>query len=436
MSPARRKLTVPQPPGTPDLRAQVEVIGTRLAESFGSLIGSIGCQGKGPRALATTLGITPVTASRLLRSVGERNPFQVVQHIPGTVPLRRTVDAMEAMGAPADMAEATRTVVGQFEALIRENAGHRSSFNAMLLDWLPQGRREFEIRRRQSVYKALCELRGIHCEVDFAVIALHPSKVQGRLDLLSIQGMLGLDRLRPDASIHVGTQRHYSTCTPETAESLRGGAPQGPFTLDGEPAVNGLDSARLDEFCQAAPAPLDAKRFGDNVQYTLGPTGSGPSSKVDLVLAEFNPAELGDSIGSTGSRAPYYYHLPAVPTRVTLFDLIVHKDVYLGHSPELFIYDTAVRGPSVVGDPESEIDRQQVFEELEHLGFELPKRRFPGYPRYAELLDHAFGKLGWHAADFQVHRIEMDYPLHATQIAMGFPLDKNRTGRPAKGEGI
>jgi len=405
-------------PAGSDLRRSVELVGNRLAESLTALLGSLPVRPKGPQALGEHLGITTVTASRLLRAIGVTDPVAVVQQIPGVVPLRRIVKATVEQGASAERAKAAGDAITAFEALIRDNAGHRSSLNAMLSDWLPQSRREFEVRRRQAAYKAISELKGVSCELDLATIVLHPSQEEGRVDLLSIQGTFGLDRIRPDSTVHLGTLRRTQHHRPKQPLQNADGPARGPRTLDGDLAVDGMHSVRLDQFCSASPAPLEARIIEEDVQYTLGATGFGPRSSVDLVIAEVNPGELENEFDLTKRNAPYFFQIPATSSRMMVFDLLVHEEVYKGCQPQLMVYDTGHRGPAPAGSAQREIDRINVTETLEDLGTEPSRRRFAGFPRYLELLDHAFNKLGWDPSRFRAYRVQMSYPLHGMQVSM------------------
>ena len=401
-----------------DFRQQVDRVGNSLAESFTALLGSLTGRQKGPQALGEYLGITTVTASRLLRAVDLTDPVAVVQQIPGTVPLRRIIEAAAQRGAPEDRRATAERAVAAFEELIREHAGHRSGLSAMLTDWLPQGRREFEIRRRQAAYKAISELKGVSSELDLSTIVLHPSREEGRVDLLSIQGIFGLDRIRPDAVVHLGTMRRTNAHRVKEPLQESDGAPRGPLTLDGDPSVDGLHSVRLDQFCSASPAPLETRVIGEDVQYTLGQTGFGPRSTVDLVIAEVNPGELLDEDHLRGANPPYFFHIPAAPTRSMVFDVLVHEEVYPGLAGELIVFDTGHRGPASPHQTERDVDRMRVSETLEDLGASPARRRLSGFPGYGELLEHAFDKLGWDPTRFRGFRVQVSYPLHGTQTCI------------------
>jgi hypothetical protein len=400
-----------------NLRTQVEATGIALAEAYTALLGSLPEHRSGPQALSDLLGITVVTASRLLRAIAQPDPIAVVEQIPGVVPLRKVLKAAGTNSAPVGRIKAAAKAVDSFERLIRKNAGHRSSLNAMLTDWLPNGRREFEVRRRQAVFKAISELRGVSCELDLATIALHPSEEEGLVDLLSIQGNFGLDRIRPDATVQFGTVRTVSADEPENIALDSVPAPR---TLYGQPITDGMNSVRLDQFCSRAPAPLEAKSFGREIQYLLAETGFGPDSSVDLVIAEVNRAELKQAPAKPGDHPRYFFQIPSTPCRAMLFDVFIHKSIYTDREPQLMVYDTCTRGPAAAGSPERAVDLQHTSEDLQLLGDRPSRRRYAGFPRYLELLDHSFEQLKWNSGDFNGYRIQISYPLIGQQICIAF----------------
>jgi len=376
----------------------------------------------GPQILADELGLTVVTASRLLKALAQSDPIAVLQLIPGPNPLRRIIEGARRKGVGDEACSAAESAVGRFDELIRTEAGDRSALKAMLTAWLPEERKEFEAQRRQAIFKARAELDGVSCGFSLTSILLHPSAEDpSRLDIVLIECLLGIDRLRPEAVVKMGTRRMV---TPSSGESSSGdpptAAPRQPTNLEGEIAVDGMHSVRLDEYCAAAPAPLAAEVYGNFVQYSLGPTGFGPSSTVDLVLAEVNRSEIAHVVPGGKEQAPFFFTIPEFATHKKVFDLLVHRDVFPGCGPELLIYDTAGRGPAVAEDPARRLDLRRSTETVEHLGTGLQRARLVEFARYGELLAHACDRLEWTPEEFRGYRVRSTYPLIGAQLTLVF----------------
>jgi hypothetical protein len=397
-----------------ELRSRVEQLGTDLAQSLTALVADVPRRPSGPQALGRALNMTTVTASRLLKALGQPNPISVLQLLPGPNPLRKMVDTAEEIGTPPSVCETARGHVTAFDELIRDEAGDRGSLRAMLSAWLPDDRREFEGQRRQTIFKALSELEGVACEFELTTILFAPSESAGKVNLVSLKCLLGIDRIRPDAPVKLGTRR-LSTNDEAYAERV-------PLNLDGAPALNGLDAVRLDGFCNAPPAPLVARQYGHHVEYALGPTGFGRNSKVDLVIGELTRDEpMTRSPSST--RPPYFFTVPEMPTRNVVFDLVVHKDLFDDGTPSLLYYDTSSNGPAIAADPARELDLRYCPEPLQKLGRGIQASRLLEFPRYVSLLEHVGEKLAWTLSDFDVYRVQMSYPMVGRQITLAFMGD-------------
>ncbi|MEM8709796.1 MAG: hypothetical protein AAGG01_02500 [Planctomycetota bacterium] len=405
----------PRPGG--ELRERVEKLGTSLAESLGGLVTHVPNRPVGPQALGRALGMTTVTASRLLKALAQSDPIAVLQLLPGPNPLRKMVVAAREIGTPENFCGAAEAELANFDQLIRAEAGDRGSLRAMLTAWLPEERREFEGQRRQTIFKALNELEGVACEFELSTLLLAPGKADDELDIVSLKCLLGIDRIRPDAVVKLGTRRLVVKVGTEEA-----GAPRVPLNLDGEPAVDGLATVRLDGFCNAPPAPLAARQFGHQVEYSLGPTGFGKESKVDLVIAEVNRGE-GIRRVPSDDRPPYFFMLPEMPTRKAVFDLFVHRDLFDGQAPTVLSYDTTSLGLAAACDPARDLDLRHCPEPLQELGVSTQRVRLLEFPRYTTLLDHTAEKMDWRLEQFNVFRIAMSYPLVGRQITMAFMGD-------------
>lgn len=388
-----------------DLEARVTRVGNDLSSSIQDCLAVLEGAPHQPQRLADQLSQTIVMTSRLLRAVRHNDPVAVVHNIPGPQPLRRLLTSMRKKGVEPARVAAAEGAVDRFEELIQQEAGDRSSLGAMLSAWLPEQREEFELRRKQTAFKAMSELRGASCAVNFSTILLHPTETPNIVDVVNAQGMLGLHRMRPDSVARFGTRR--MSAEPDERH---------PTNLDGA-AAEGLDSVRLDQFCARQPAPLEARHAGGTVHYLLGGTSFGPKSSSDVVLAEVNRRE---PLGTVPRNRPYFFHMVETASKKVIFDLIVHRDLYEGQDPELILYDTLGGGPASVNDPSRDIDRLQTTDQVLTLGYGLRAIRTSDIPNYVDLMRHVFDKLGWLSDEFRAYRFKSDYAVLGTQACLAF----------------
>lgn len=395
----------PTPPGS-HLESRVTEIGRDLSSRVGAVLDALPDAPHGPQALATVLGLDKVLTSRVLKAVRSPDPLSAVHRAPGPEPLRRLLRAAKRRGVPAPLVELGEAAVSDFESLIRTEAGDRSSLGAILSAWLPEARQEFELRRKQSAFKAMSQLKGVSASVDFSTVLLAPSDDGEHLDVVWVLGQYGVQRLRPGATVKFVTRRTEL----EHVERR-------PYDLSGSP-IGDIDDVRLDDFCHAPPAPLVALRHGDVVQYTLGDSGFGPRSTVDVVLAEVNRREIRRYVPAEENRKSYVFAEVSTPVKLLVFDVLVHHDVYPGSDPELTVYDTQGTGWADPNDRTRDVDRFDVVESVRRI--DASERRVAEVPKQPALMTHVFESLAWDPDDFRAYRCRVEYPIYGSQLTLAF----------------
>jgi hypothetical protein len=383
--------------------------GDELLATLSRVLGQVpGAANAGPQALATRLGIDKVLASRLLKALRAGDPLAVVNRAPGPEPLRRVLDAAESLGVAEATLSPAREAVDRFERLIRDEIGDRSSLDAILAAWVPDARREFELRRKQAASKATSQLKGVFADVLFAAVFLAPSQTDpSMLDVVWINGLQGVRRLTPGAAIKFATRR----LTPSP-----GGSERKPLTLTGDP-VEHVDGLLLPEFCSSPTPKLTVHHAGEVVHYTLAGDDFGPGSGVDMVMGELNRAELKRGPRPNG-RKMYVFAEVSQPARLMHFDAFFHASVAPRATPALLLYDTAFEGVVDPNNPARDIDRLDMLETIQPLPRGVESARTADVKRYAELLHRACDMLGWDPSSFIGARCRIDYPIYGAQATM------------------
>jgi hypothetical protein len=393
----------------PRLESRIATVGERLGRSLVAVLETVPGAPHRPQMLASTLGVDKVLTSRLLKAARHRDPLAVVHLVPGSEPMRRVFRAALRQGAPAAVIDEAMAAVDAFDQLVQEEAGDRSALDAMISAWLPEARAQMEVRRKQSAYRAMSELKGGRADVSVGTVMLHPSSNGTQIDIVWIMGMIGVRRLRPDAAVKFTTRRFTDDA-----------APRKPVTLEGDP-IDGLPSGvRLDRFCDATPASLDVHKVGDVTHYTLAGTGFGPHNDVDLVMAEVNLNEMPRYVPRRAGRKAHVFAEVSLPARLLLFDVFVHRDLYPGSHPELVIYDTVLEGVASVNDRTRDVDRIDLLETITPLGDGIARVRAAEIPHYHQLIRHAFERMGWDDGEFRGYRCRIEYPIYGSQVVMAF----------------
>lgn len=395
-------------------------LGDDLASTLSDVLASLPDAATGPILLARRTGIDKVLASRILRAAQARDPLSALHAMPGPAPLRRALRAFARQGVDAERIRRAGAAIDRFESLLSRQAGGRGSLDTLLSAWVPEARSEFELRRKQSAFRATSQLKGVETRLLLGTVILHPSADGAHLDVVWLTALHGLHRLRPGALVRVATRR---VARQQIARQPRG--------LDGRPIEDGA-TPLVAEFCSSPRPAVAAVRTGDVVHYTLADDRYGASSAVDLVLGESNPAEMERRPAPGSGRVPWFFAEVSTPAKVLQFDAIVHRDVYPGISPSLRLYETAFEGVASPNNPSRDVDVLDMRESIDDMGqpstLGLARWRSKDAPRYTDLLAHTFKTLAWDPSAFRAHRARIDYPIFGTQVTMTF-------GEPIRGEG-
>ncbi|QDV08151.1 hypothetical protein Poly30_36870 [Planctomycetes bacterium Poly30] len=405
-----------QPTTPANLELTLRDLSERLGVQLGRVVDAAGGADLGPQRLAEAIGVDKVLASRVLKALRREDSIARLHHLPGPDPLRRFVRASRRRLELEDsLAQPALDVIEEFRSLLATEWGDRSALTSLLAAWSPEVREEFELRRKQAAWRAMSELLGSTADLDLSAVILKPATDPTRLDVTWVLGLLGLRRLRPGVPVKATTRR----IVPENVARR-------PMGLNGKPLAGlagGRMGGELDGFCQARPGHFVARRTGDLLQYTLSSDDYGPESAVDVLLAEVNQGEMPAAVKRGSGRRGWVYADAPIPSRKLILDVMVHRNVYPGSVPELMLYDTSVHGVADVNDRTRDVDRLDLVQAIRSLGpadGDLSIREFTPYPA---MMAHVFEGLNQDAADFQVHRVEIDYPLHGMQVAVAFDAD-------------
>jgi hypothetical protein len=244
--------------GGKHLEGRIAAVGTALLSHMQGVVEGVERAGNGPQALANSLGIDKVLSSRVLKALRSRDPLTAVRLMPGPEPLRRLVRAAAKRGASQGDVSAANAAVDAFEELIRTHFGDRSLLDAMLSAWVPEARREFELRRKQAAFKAMSQLKGVQADVLGATVLLAPSADGEHVDVVWLNQLHGLHRVRPGVTVKLSSRRLTKGPTARQPKTLAGAD----ITPDTSPLV--------EEFCSSPRPHLDVRQVGETVFYCWG----------------------------------------------------------------------------------------------------------------------------------------------------------------------
>src|SRR5215212_3233299 len=187
----------------PEVASEIEfndAAATHLRAAQAALMDVLALAGVGgarPTELGRQLRLDKTLAWRVARFVEEPDPLRAARHFPGNSGVEIVLRAAEEQGVGADRVEAVRVADRQLREFVRQHAGDRRSFEAMLA----RGRRDprVESDERRELFRAGSVVWGVRAQAQVLALVLRPSEsVDGMLDVLQVGGLVGLERLRPD----------------------------------------------------------------------------------------------------------------------------------------------------------------------------------------------------------------------------------------------
>ncbi len=397
--------TMPTAPGK-DLQVRIMQTGERLLAGLSRAVDSLPDSRGGPQALARRLGVDKVLASRVLKMVRSGDPMAAIHRAPGPDPLRRVVRAMVKAGVDIKVTEEAVRAIEGFERLIVDDVGDRSSLDTILSAWVPEARRDFELRRKQTAFRAISQLKGVQAEVFAEAAIFWPSADGEHLDVVWIKSLSGLTRVRPGVTVKFTSVRGV-----ERPDGRR------PLTLSGE-RIDSVKNTVIPEFCSNPTPELTARVVGEQTHYLLESMVLGES--VQIVTCEVNRSELPRFLpGSRGRRAWASTDI-AISTQRCQLDVLVHTDVFPREDPDLRVYDTAVLGTADRNDSARDVDILDLLEKVDNMGVGIDRFGSSDVPRYRKILEHVCERLGFDGTKLRGYRVVSDYPLYGSQYAMSF----------------
>ncbi len=163
-------------------------------------------------------------------------------------------------------------------------------------------------------------------------------------------------------------------------------------------------------------------RATSTVHYVVAGNGIGPKSAVNIFGVEVFRRHLERYRDTASNRRRSASAEVQTPTETLVLDVLLHEAVWPDSTPELTIYDTTIRGVAAVNDRSRDIDRLDLAESIQPLGWGTAKFRIAGVPEYVELLRYTCDKLGWDGDKLRGYRCRIRYPFYGSQVLMAFEL--------------
>src|SRR5688572_24493512 len=403
---------------------QATVVLRRLRAAVSAVIEAVHGADSIERAadLQRALDLRSTLAWQVYRLAYAAGPLAEASAIPGTTAMTRFFEAAAARGAPAPILSRARKALAEFKAVVHAHAGDRSAFDSMLSGIHGTGAPQIDLAHKRAAFKANSHIWGVRAKAQLACFVFQPSRdAPDRLDLLGIRGLIGLRRLRRDASWVIARVRLFDADV------------QKPQRLDPGSAIDPVDDDSggvplLRRFCsQPLPKFKRVPAGNDFVNVELDANGIGNQSAITGLIGDVYHGlyqRYRDAIRSIH----YMRSQVRTPVEVLVHDVLIYDGLFGGRPPELRVYGDH-RGVDPAA-PDREIDALRLSESVAHLGRGADVLATPDVPRYAEMVRYALGRAGWDPERFDVYRCRVEYPVMPSTVSLEWELPEQPAPAP------
>lgn len=378
-----------------------EQVGRALQDTILKVFQSVPDCTMRPTDISKKLGVSRTMVSRTISAIGKDNPIETLTSLPGPESLRSMMHAAKIAGVPSDDVQIALALIADFAAMIRDQYGTRAAFNAALSVSHVNTREKFEQSSRYQVFKGMTQILGVECKVWVSSVIVSPNRhEEGSVHLTSFFGPTGLRRLRPDMPI-----------------LLEYGQPS--IWRSGVKIAGPAETIDVNQYYSNPPAALQAIEKNGRVTMTFAPDVQGKDDCYDMILASRREA-LGYHQSAPGRTTRGRSVIPDLPVGLMVCDYVLHKDIFAGIDPELYVYRTLGKGMASIDDQVRDNDRIDTGDRVMHLGNGIESLGVPDVPKYAKMVKHLCEYNGHTVNDFRTYRLQVQYPVYGFQYIMAF----------------
>lgn len=390
------------------LETRVAKVGHVLTDRLGEVVHSVPGSSPRPQEFARALSLKKDFSSRLLAALRQNNELAALHIMPGPVPLRDFLRSASDAGVPMQLIEEAGQAIDTFDELVREEFGSRADLDALLSSVVPEARDRFEGNAKQAIYRGAAGIRGVMCEVGFALFLVHPSGPEhpGRCDTSVVLGHLGLRRTRPGVPF-------------EFALLARSRNPDAPT-----PTAPPL----LEEHCTPAELPIRVVDEGERIRYLLDESSVGRKDEANIVAADRVIANQPRFANDDEDTTRWFYATVNPPMTMLVQDVLVHRDVWNQAPAKLDIYDRTQGDPLSNDEHVRNNVRLDLDERIDDLRNMTGPHRCPNIPRYTDIIRDLCDNYGWDPSAFRTVRTTIRYPFYGSQSVIS--LDISNCSKP------
>ena len=388
---------------------EIKRVGQELCDAMRAITAQVPAKSRSPQEFARTLKVHRTLASRLLKAIRTDDPLAALSRMPRSEGLRIILQAAKS-AVPKDALERAESALHKFERILDQELGGWEGFDAVITEWLPEARERFELANRQLAYKGLANLMGVRADVQLDTSIYYPDASGQRYDIVLLEGMVNLHRLRPSARVPVASYMPSP------------GAPK-PLHYhehdmgDDQP---GSRNPLLPQFCSSPNPKLEIVQTGEITNFILAGNEVGANSAIDVFAA--NVVRSGRPMYRNPDDPPIRSHISTglnLPAKLLLMNVLMHEDIWQG-DPQAMVYDMRIRGMAAPDDPARELDRIDTMDTVQPLGKGAARFRASEVGQHVEMVQYICDTMGWNSDKLRGYRLRVQYPMFNGQYCIAF----------------
>lgn len=384
----------------------------QLRDAVGEAIAAVDGKDLNSLALSRKLDIDKSLSWRLVRFAQDPDLFGGGAHLPGDAGLRIFARAVAADAGPA-AAAALLTGIEALDRIVREHAGSRTAFRALLAncgDRAAADDRAAEFRK--AAFQANAAIWGIAANARVMLAFLTPGADDGT-DVTLVGGFLGLRRNRRELSWPVARRRVLGH-EGRTRESIA--VPLDPaLPMDAPPILAEYSTVGADRLL-----PISTEH---GYWYELPEGDIGSSGAIDCMFGERIRGAGPVRRSGTAQPAEVLLRLD-VPVEHVLMDVFVDRSLQLDAPPSADLYGL-LGGGSGENAVDRERQRMALAERPEEIGNEPKHWSTPVFPRHWELVHDCMRWLDRRPSSFRAFRLQVRWPAIPTALTVTAPLGRD-----------
>lgn len=386
-----------------------------VRSSLIQLYAAVGADPSTPQVVARQFDINRNLTWKISRVIGAADPFASLVHLPGDSGLDIALDAFRRAGAPETAIQSVQIAMRELDEVAEVHAGDRPHLEMILDSMGLLGSPSRLENSRELAFRGNSAIWGVQAKARVTVGFAAPSSDGSTLDLVLVGGFAGLRRLRQTSPWRLFRFAGYNDDgTPQVARE----------ESEIEPEHNGGVWRLLRRFCSPNMPPINVSQKGTTTEYTLPAGPVGNLGAFDCFFGEI--VRHANAYAKPDDRFGEFSSLVTLPAENLIFDLILHRDVKLASAPAFSIYGfpQGFGENLAVSRPDWELP---LTEPVRELAGTPPTVANPLVPRYQELVQSVYTRMGWRPADFYGLRVTMRHPPMQSLAVMRWELPEAPT---------